>query len=563
MVEEVVFSRQPITRTDMRLLEEGNDLNDALLDFFMKLGQALLPPAVEKKNSDRDDSRSGRKKRKDRSRSGSRSRARRGNKRGRSDSRSRSRSLSRRRGDGRSKGEKSKNEGDQNTESNTSVTRATVADAASIEPPNLHPLSSLFYRKLTGQGAPPDEAWEAVKRWTLKIPGGIFKPDIIAIAINEEFKDEKDRNCGYHWWLALLVGAKNAGGVADHSGDKKKKKKDKKHRSADDDDEVKAPVGRSFLLCIDSMKRRTRLFGDDANQLKNRVTGTKAAPSTNVERERKLVYKRDSLTKYSLEITKIEQAGFRIWVDFDCKGDGSLGLLQDPSKFARLLMPVPNCPPDQVVLEENGRKYKGIPANDIGLHINNNMKGQGVLRYKGSMEFLMDSRDNPEVFVFDYGPDWNNIELKFDAYNLSKYQKDVARYVQGMMRKEWEREKAGDKKAIKAFDKTAIQAVAVDAPQQENLNDCGMFVLENCMRLLTLGKKYPHKILKDPTDAKLHWVGQVEVKHRRKRLLECLQHLFTLKGKLGVGDVDAMMQKEPALRQELFTFLTDDAPEES
>ena len=61
--------------------------------------------------------------------------------------------------------------------------------------------------------------------------------------------------------------------------------------------------------------------------------------------------------------------------------------------------------------------------------------------------------------------------------------------------------------------------MAVDAPQQENLNDCGMFVLENCMRLLTLGKTYPHKILKDPTDAKLHWVGQVEVKHRRKRFL--------------------------------------------
>ncbi|CAD7952915.1 unnamed protein product [Amoebophrya sp. A25] len=468
-VEEVIFRRQPITKTDMRLLEDGNDLNDALLDFFLKLGQALLPP----------------------------------------------------------KGEE----------------------------PNLHPLSSLFYQKLTGSAAKTgEEAWENIQRWTLRIPGGIFKPPMIAMPVNETFLDEKKKPCGQHWWLALIVAAKNAG---------VKKSKDQKE-SSKRDSFPSDPDSSSYLLCVDSMKRRLREFsGANIVDPDARGGGVKidlkgggssssnaAAPGARAGSNNATlsgyntfipkVYKEGSLCKYSLEITKVEQAGHRIWVNFDVQGDGSLGPLQSPKQCAKLLL--------------DGKKQ--ISATDMGLQVNNNTSG-GRVQYKGLLEFLMDSRDDARQLTFLYGEGWKPLPLTFDGFALSKFQKEVARYTQGMMRKEWERDRKGDKKAIKAFDKTQIRAVAVDAPQQENLNDCGVFVLENCLNLLTLGRTYPRKILEDPLRDSLKWVGQIEVRHRRRRLLQCVQLLFDMKAKYGTGDLEELFSKDAQLKRDVIECLTD------
>ena len=41
-VDYIRFRRASITKADIRLLEDGQDLNDALLDFFLRIGTALL-----------------------------------------------------------------------------------------------------------------------------------------------------------------------------------------------------------------------------------------------------------------------------------------------------------------------------------------------------------------------------------------------------------------------------------------------------------------------------------------------------------------------------------------
>ncbi|CAD7967084.1 unnamed protein product [Amoebophrya sp. A120] len=626
---EVIFRRCPITKTDMRLLEDGNDLNDALLDFFLKLGQYLIPK-----------------------------------------------------------------------QHNQAL-------------PNLHPLSSLFYGKLTGgQAKTGEEAWEQIKRWTLRIPNGIFTPPIIALPINETFLNEKEKPCGSHWWLALLVGAKNAaekqeevvleqykkigaaappkplhkkaGDKAElqvqdgekvsikfgslvngkkvdkseqqekdarsskedrrdgHSSDEEerhsrrrnkdrsrdrsrperrsrsrdrsrrsrspredrdrrrknrrssrdrrsrsrsredRRKKEKKRRSsASSDEDVdridkhkeelssktvanKAPnksteqliskpipkdIKRSFLLCVDSMTRRVVELNTDNLKEQNKD----ALNAVNkLKKQIKKVYKKGSLCRYSVEITRVEQAGHRVWLDFDARGDGSVGLLEHPKETAELFL-----------FDKQGNKIKGIKPNDMGLRINNNNRGSGVLQYRGMLEFLVDSRDDfTGQFQFRYGPSWEPIGLEFDGYALSKFQKEVARYLQGMMKKEWERAKEKEKKALKLFDKTLIKAVAVDAPQQENLNDCGVFVLENCLNLLCQGNDYPNQILHNPLNPELKWVGQIEVRHRRRQLLTCVQHLFQMKEMLGTADIEEMLKKEGNLAQQLYDFLTSDPPTE-
>eukprot|EP00971_Amphidinium_carterae_P084588 1674390-Amphidinium_carterae.1 len=46
-VSELTFKRATINLADAARLGEGEDLNDALLDFFVRVGQALLPKGKE------------------------------------------------------------------------------------------------------------------------------------------------------------------------------------------------------------------------------------------------------------------------------------------------------------------------------------------------------------------------------------------------------------------------------------------------------------------------------------------------------------------------------------
>merc|ERR1712194_670583 len=71
------------------------------------------------------------------------------------------------------------------------------------------------------------------------------------------------------------------------------------------------------------------------------------------------------------------------------------------------------------------------------------------------------------------------------------------------------------------------------------------------------GKDYPNTILKGPLDPKLKWAGQIEVRHRRKRLLQCVQYLFKVKEQQGTGDLEEMMKKDGKLKTEIIAYLTD------
>jgi hypothetical protein len=88
--------------------------------------------------------------------------------------------------------------------------------------------------------------------------------------------------------------------------------------------------------------------------------------------------------------------------------------------------------------------YLKINANELkpGEHRDERLEYQGIL------EFKMDGRSRAETFVLNYGPGFEPINLKFDATTLSRFQKDVSRYLGGFLKKEWqEREKKGQKEA--------------------------------------------------------------------------------------------------------------------
>ena len=107
---------------------------------------------------------------------------------------------------------------------------------------------------LTGSPAKTgEEAWELIKRWTLRIKNGAFGYPIFAMPINETFRDEKGRDAGSHWWLALITHAARAGGP--QKPIKERVTLEGTVRDKEDDP--------CFIACIDSMKRRTQFFTEE------------------------------------------------------------------------------------------------------------------------------------------------------------------------------------------------------------------------------------------------------------------------------------------------------------
>jgi len=401
-VTEIIFNRSPVTLTDSARLQDGNDLNDALLDFFMKLGTAIV--------------------------------------------------------------------------------------AADVKNPCVYSLSSLFYGKLSGDGSKSgEEGWENVKSWTRRIKPGLLSYPAIAVPINEVLTDPDDKKkvLGRHWWLALVLNPENA-----------------------------ARGKTSTVICIDSMKRR--------------VTGFEPATK---------YYKKESLMSYSIEVTKIEQAAHRLWVYFDCAGDGSHGPLPDPRSSTLQV-----------------DKADVVRNPELALTINNNVPGQPG-RYEGQLEFALDGRCKASNFDFHYCPGFgfDEIPLQFDAFHLSKMQKNVTRMLGGFLKKEWDKE--GHKAS---FDKKKVRAAMVNAPQQENLYDCGVFVLENVLCILQEGKSYVDKISDDPTnEAVARWVGQAEVRHRRKRLVDCLMICFGACARMGTTDLNKVLEEDADVKEQVKACLTD------
>jgi len=406
-VNEIIFNRSPITLADSIRLQDGNDLNDALLDFFTKLGTAL------------------------------------------------------------------------------------VAD--DVQSPCAYTLSSLFYGKLSGGNAKSgEEGWENVKSWTRRIKPGLLRYPAIAVPINETLidPDNKKKTLGNHWWLALVLNPENA-----------------------------ARGKQCTVVCLDSMKRRTTSFEEEPHAVEMRNT-----PSN-----------------YKCEVTKIEQAAHRLWVNFDVQGDGTMGELAD-ARLSRIKV--------------DNEEVVGTP--ELALTINNNGPNQPC-RFEGQLEFHLDGRCRASTFEFTYANSTTQgtyppIEFTFDAFNLSKMQKTVTRLLGGFLKKEWGRE------VHKAeFDKKRVRAAMLNTPQQENLYDCGVFVLENVLTALQKGKSFIDKLTDDPTTEEDGlWPGQAEVKHRRTRLCDCLLMMFQACAQAGGNkDIGQLMEKDPELREKVRECLTD------
>merc|ERR1712050_806397 len=78
---------------------------------------------------------------------------------------------------------------------------------------------------------------------------------------------------------------------------------------------------------------------------------------------------------------------------------------------------------------------------------------------------------------------YKKVQFEFDPFVLTKLQKTVSRFLGGYLAKEWT-ENGPDRKT--KFEKQSARALVADVHQQENLNDCGVFVLENTLRSLSM-----------------------------------------------------------------------------
>ena len=107
--------------------------------------------------------------------------------------------------------------------------------------------------------------------------------------------------------------------------------------------------------------------------------------------------------------------------------------------------------------------------------------------------------------------------------------------------------------------------MAVNSPQTRKTSTIAVvFVLENVLNLYRQPFVYSsHYLGRDPLDSsgRIQWPGQREVKWRRRRLLDCVQHLFDKKNELGTDNIETMISKDPELASFLRQCLAD-APEE-
>eukprot|EP00439_Symbiodinium_sp_Y106_P061111 s486_g9.t1 len=199
---------------------------------------------------------------------------------------------------------------------------------------------------------------------------------------------------------------------------------------------------------------------------------------------------KSSINRYTVTVKKVEQAGYLVIVSFRAVGDGTLGPLQKPGA-SRLVADGVECKNPQLALRINMAGGDGVAGE-----------------YDGTLSFSLDGRVRSSSFVLHYGETgYSPITLQFDPFALTKLQKDpdVSRFVGGYLAKEWE-VNGPDRK--KRYEKTSARALVADVHQQElsptavfffhlafmvkieNLNDCGVFVLENMLRSLSMKKDF-------------------------------------------------------------------------
>lgn len=353
-------------------------------------------------------------------------------------------------------------------------------------------LGSHFFKQLRSAFATSgEEGWKNVQNWAKRKAGGLFKPQYMAfsVPINEDLKDDKGQDAGNHWWLALVLNP--PGGAKGEP---------------------------TAVMCLDSMQRREKSYSPPL------VAAVKG-----------------SLNRYTVQVTKVEQAGYLVIVTFDASGDGSFGPLPRP-EGSRLLVGEVECKDPTLGLRVN------MPGGD-GI--------QG--RLEGTLTFALDGRIRSSAFEFDYsgGDKYNRVNLEFDPFQLTKLQKDVSRFVGGYLAKEWDTN--GPSKNM-VFQKTSARALVADVYQQENLNDCGVFVLENTLRSLSMKKDFLRAMANaSPTALKTFpWPSQQEVTARKGKLKAIVAELFAAAAQNGSSDVEVLLKKDPKLREDLLRSLTDD-----
>merc|ERR1719446_304200 len=245
-------------------------------------------------------------------------------------------------------------------------------------------------------------------------------------------------------------------------------------------------------------------------------------------------------TGYTVEITKMEQAGYLVILSFKASGDGSAGPLQRPEESKLYVENIALIKPE------------------LGLKINMG-GGVGVPGcFEGTLTFALDGRVRSSSFRLDYGQGgYNLLKLEFDPFVLMKMQKNVSRFLGGYLAKEWETNGPSKKQR---FEKQAARALVADVHQQENLNDCGVFALENSLRALSMKKEFlkamaeaSPKVLKS-----FPWPTQEDITTRKTKLKAITARLFAAAAEKGTTDVEVILKGDAALKADVIKSLTDD-----
>jgi len=356
-------------------------------------------------------------------------------------------------------------------------------------------LGSLFFKQLTSAfSTSGEEGWKHVQNWAKRKAGGLFKSNYAAfsVPINEDLKDDKGQEAGNHWWLALLLNP--PGG---------------------------ARAEPTAVMVLDSMQRREKLYTDP------------------------VVGRLKHASNYTIEVTKMEQAGYLVILTFIAKGDGSHGPLPRPEASKLYVEDIALLKPELGLRVNNGGD-RGVPGH-----------------FEGTLTFALDGRVRSSCFRLDYAEGgYTILKLEFDPFVLTKMQKNVSRFLGGYCAKEWEVN--GPAKKIR-FEKQSARALVADVHQQENLNDCGVFVLENTLRSISM----PSDFLKNMASASpqvlrsFPWPTQEDITARKEKLKAITARLFAAAADKGTSDVDAILKDNAELRAEVLASLTDMAAREA
>eukprot|EP00930_Biecheleria_cincta_P049573 TRINITY_DN34775_c0_g1_i1.p1 TRINITY_DN34775_c0_g1~~TRINITY_DN34775_c0_g1_i1.p1 ORF type:complete len:584 (+),score=137.10 TRINITY_DN34775_c0_g1_i1:67-1752(+) len=274
------------------------------------------------------------------------------------------------------------------------------------------------------------------------------------------------------------------------------------------------------VMCLDSMQRREKIFDEPA-----------------------MSYLKSSVNRYSVAVKKVEQAGYLVIISFTAKGDGSMGALQRP-QASRLI-------------------GDGVECRNPELGLRINMAGGDDLagEFDGTLSFSLDGRIRTSRFELHYGEGgYSPIKFEFDPFSLTKLQKDVSRFIGGYLAKEWE-VNGPDRKV--RYEKQSARALVADVHQQENLNDCGVFVLENTLRSLRMKNDFLRQMA-TATPAVLKsfpWPSQAEITTRKAKLKAIVARLFAAGAEKGTGDVEKLLKDDDVLKADVVASLTEEQEE--